>query len=414
MQDQPRGPRRTRTRWPGVYYRDTPKGRRYEISFTDSTGRRRWRVVEGGEKDARAALEEIRGRKRRGEKIAPSRKTVAEVAADWLSEQSNLRPGSRARYASALNRHIIPRLGRKRIASIEVDHIAALIRDVREGRGPDGEAIKPLAPWSIRGVLVPLSRIFAYAMRRGYVASNVVSQLERGERPGVGRRDQRVLDRDEIARLLDAADPEYRPLLTCAVFSGLRLSELCGLVWQDVDFAAGELHVRYQLGRDGSRVEPKTPQARRDVAIFPALAKMLREHRAASRYSRDLDPVFTSSAGTPLSFRNVQRRAIGDSAQRAGLNSDGRPRLRLHDCRHTFASLLIDQGLDPVYVSRQLGHASPAITMNVYAHLFDRRKHADRSRAALEASYGALLEQTLGNARQAAGGDVVNLQAFRD
>lgn len=395
MQDQGKPSRRTRTRWPGVYYRETPKGRRYEISFSDSTGRRRWRTIDGGEKEARAALEEVRGRKRKGERIAPSRATLAEVTETWLREQTgNLRPRTVERYEGALRSHVLPRLGRVRVAELDEDDLSTLIADLRDGRGPDGEQVRPLSGWSIRAVLVPLGRVLGYAARRGIIASNPMQRLERGERPAVGRREQRVLSEDEIRRLLDAADPTYRAFIATAVFSGLRLGELLGLTWADVDFEAGEIRVRYQLDRDGGRVPPKTPQAVRAVVLFPALGRMLRDHKAASAYSRPADPVFASRAGTPFAYRNVERRGLDASAERAGLNGDGRPKLRLHDCRHTFASLLIAEGADVVYVSRQLGHADPSITLKVYSHLFDKHRHADRTRRALEARYANMLNST--------------------
>lgn len=157
---------------------------------------------------------------------------------------------------------------------------------------------------------------------------------------------------------------------------------------------------------------PKTPQTLRAVVLFPALGRMLREHKAASAFSKPGDPVFASRAGTPFYYRNVERRGLDAAADRAGLNGDGRPKLRLHDLRHCFASLLIAEGADVVYVSRQLGHADPSITLKVYSHLFDRHRHAERTSAALEARFGALLEQTDGNARQLAVGEVVDLQVF--
>ena len=85
------------------------------------------------------------------------------------------------------------------------------------------------------------------------------------------------------------------------------------------------------------------------------------------------------------------------ASRAAGLNGDGRPKLRWHDMRHMFASLLIAEGLDPVYVSRQLGHAKPSITTDVYGHLFDRQRHADHARAALEARFGNIWKRQEGN-----------------
>jgi integrase len=227
--------------------------------------------------------------------------------------------------------------------------------------------------------------------------------LERGERPQLERREMRILDRDGIARMLDAATPMYRPLLATAVFTGLRLGELLGLTWADVDLNAEVVRVRKQLDRAGGRVPPKTPNAVREVELMPALARMLRAHRE-SRFAigraRPEDFVFGTTHGTPLHYRNVVRRGLDAAVGGAGL--DGSPRLRFHDLRHTFASFLIGEGADVVFVSRKLGHASVKTTLDVYAHLFDAAGHGRRARAALESAFGKIVERSSGNGWEAA------------
>ncbi len=368
---------------PGLYYRLDPRGqRRYEFSYTDSTGYRRWKTIDGDLKDAEDQRNELIRRMRRGERVAPSKATLAEIANAWLTDQTQIRPRTREKYEGAIRVHIIPRIGHVRISNLAEEHLLHLIRDMQAAG---------YAAWTIRGVLTPLGRILRHAVRHGQLASNPMQRLERGERPVVGRRDQRVLERAEIAALLLAATPKYRPLLATAIFSGLRLGELLGLVWRDIDLEHGFIHVRKQLDRDGQRTTPKTPQAVRDVVLMPTLGKVLREHRLASTYSQDNDPVFASTRGTPLYFRNVELRGLDNAANRAGLNSPDRQKLRLHDTRHTFASLLIAEGLDIVTVSRQLGHASPDITLRIYANLFDQKRHAERTRTLMEHSFGQLL-----------------------
>lgn len=443
----------------GVYYRELPGGRRrYEISFTDSTGRRRWKTVDGKLEDAQAALDEIRGKKRRGEKVAPSRATLAEVASLWLASQTQLRPRTRERYEVALRVHVLPRLGRLRASELTEDHAAFLIEDMGKGvyfhdpereaiaklrhklrgsrawrdpdveriakleaeiaereaawkaSGPrleravrklklaDGESVvRPFDGWTVRATLTPLSRIMAFAVRRGMAPANPVTRLERGERPSVGRREMRILERDDIEKLLAAASDRYRPLLATAVFTGLRLGELLGLTWADIDLDAGLVRVRKQLDtKHGTLVETKTPQAVRDVVLMPALGRLLREHKLASPHSTRTDPVFASTKGTPMHVRNISRRGLEKAIEKAELDEEGKPRFRFHDFRHTFASLLIAQGADVVFVSRQIGHANPSITLGIYSHLFDRAQHAERTSALLEAGFGSLLDGVAG------------------
>ncbi len=377
-------PRRTKVKdRRGIYYRPGADGRRrYEITYRDSEGRQRWKVVPGGLKDAEAALEEVRGRLRRGERLAPTKLTFAEVAALWLATQSELRPRTRDAYQSALKNHLLPRFGRLRAAQINQDHIALFIADMRE-RGYKG--------WTIRAALTPLGRSLGYAARRGLIGSNPMERLERGERPSVAQREMRTLTRDEISRVLSAADAAQRPLLAAAVFTGLRLGELLGLTWANVNFGAGTVEVRRQLSRSGERVDPKTRQAVRDVVLMPALARLLREHRLRSPFARDSDFVFASSTGTGLD-PTVPRRALARAKERTNLDAGDRAPVRFHDLRHTFASLLVAQGANVVFVSRQLGHSSPDITLRVYAHLFDAAEHAERATAELEASFGGVLD----------------------
>jgi hypothetical protein len=108
------------------------------------------------------------------------------------------------------------------------------------------------------------------------------------------------------------------------------------------------------------------------------LAGELREHRLASPFSRDSDLVFCASSSGTIGHRNLSSRGLTRASDRAGLEG-----VTFHVLRHTFASILIDQGHDVVFVSRQLGHANPAITLKVYAHLFDAERHADEARARL-------------------------------
>ena len=256
-----------------------------------------------------------------------------------------------------------------------------LIADMRE-HGYKG--------WTVRGTLTPLERTLGYAARRGLIGHNPMQRLEPGERPKVGRQEMRILSRSDIGALIEASDEANRPLLATALFTGLRMGELIGLTWANIDFDAG--CVRRQLGRrDGARVETKTGQAVRDVILMPPLARILREHRLRSPFATEGDFAFASSVGQGLD-QSVPRRALKRALADAGLDGQDRPPLRFHDLRHTFASLLIAQGENVVWVSRQLGHESPNTTLRVYAHLFDGAEHAERTSAALAASFGSVLE----------------------
>jgi integrase len=324
----------------------------------------------------------------RGERVAPSRQAFAEVADAWLGTKTRLAPRTRQRYDEILRVHLLPRFASRRISDICEDDVLRLIAEAEAAGSSAGTA---------RKALVVLSGVLDHAVRRGMISANPVKRLQRGERPVVERREMRILDRDGIGRLLAAAGDRYQPLLATALFTGLRLGELLGLTWADVDLADGLVKVRKQLDRRGDRVRPKTERAIRGVELMPALARTLQAHKErqfAVGHARAEDFVFCTATGAPLHYRNVVRRGLDVAVQRAGLGNE--PRLRFHDLRHTFASLLIAEGLDVVFVSRQLGHASTSVTLDVYAHLFDRESHGRRARAALEDSFGKILENSQG------------------
>jgi integrase len=313
---------------------------------------------------------------------APAEHTFEQVATAWFARQMNLRPATRARYEISLRRHLLPRLGTLPISELDEELVAELIAGMQQAG---------YAAWTIRSALTPLRRVLHHAARRRLIATNPMLLLERSELPTVGNREQRVLSKDEIGQLISAAAPRYRPLLATAAFTGLRLGELLALVWADIDLGAGFLSVRKTLDRNLQRQQPKTPSAIRDVVLMPSLAKILDDHRQKSPYPDDHDPVFTTRVGTPIDHRNAQRRGLRAAANAAGLERPDTKGLRMHDLRHTFASLLISQGANVVFVSRQLGHASPAMTLGVYAHLFDRAQHAATVKALLEEHFSNVL-----------------------
>jgi integrase len=315
---------------------------------------------------------------------------LAEYAVTWLDSIRGLvRPRTYEGYTYRLERHILPRLGHRRLDEIAVDDVLALIGGLRDA-GYTG--------WSIRSILTPLSRLFSHAVRRDVIPVSPISKLDRTERPAVWKREQRVLNGEEIGRLLDAAAPRYRTLLGTAILTGLRQSELLGLRWRDIDFDDQLIRVRNAIDRNGNDAPLKTQHAARDVILAPALADVLREHRATSAFEGPDDYVFASRVGTPLHWRNVARRALKPALAQAGIEP-----LRWHDLRHTFASLLIAGGANIVFTSRQLGHGSSDVTLRVYSHLFDRAEQAQRTRDLLETTIGEIIRPFSLNSQSTSG-----------
>jgi integrase len=311
------------------------------------------------------------------------RRTFGELAAEWLAEQKvrldvgELSPRTYEAYELGLRRHVLPVFGSRQLRAIDADQLVAWIRKLRAAG---------YAPHSVHNYWGALHLVLRHAVRVGVIASSPADRLTATERPKPGSGRRRFLSRDEVERLLEAAPERYRAALACGMFSGLRLSELLGLTWGDVDLAGGVVRVRFQMGRDGTRRRLKTTAARRDVILMAQLGTLLRRLRLASPFSADTDLVFCSTTGRTIGHRNLTARGLEKAAARAGFDH-----VNFHALRHTFASILIAQGHDPVFVARQLGHTNAAITLKVYAHLFDGERHAALARERLEADYGALL-----------------------
>src|SRR5919201_4582759 len=248
-----------------------------------------------------------------------------------------------------------------------------------------------------RGVISIASAVFRYAVKQGLAADNPVAALDDEKPRAKNQTKARILDVDEIARLLEHAPKTYRALLATAVFSGMRQSEILGLRWCDVDFAIGGLHIHNQLSR-ASREQParlvplKTDAAERTIDLSGLLARVLREHKLAApaEHSGDEDFVFCTAIGTPLYYRNVSSRALDKAADGAALNPDGKPRLSFHDLRHTAITHLIRSGADVAQVQRFAGHAKPFITLDLYVGEFERRQKTDAGQR-LAAVYDGVL-----------------------
>ncbi len=315
--------------------------------------------------------------------VRRSRMTFGELAAEWLAEQATrtevgeMSPRTYESYELGLRRHVLPAFGSWQLRAIGADDLVDWIRRLR---------VAGYAPHSVHNYWGPLHLVLTYAVRSGVIASSPADRLTSTERPKPGRGLCRTLERHEMRLLLEAAPERYRVAIACGMFSGLRLSELLGLTWADVDLPGKSIRVRRQMGRDGQRRPLKSDAARRDVILMSQLAIELRKLRLASAFSRPVDLVFCAATGRTVGHRNLTARGVEMAARSAEL--DG---VTFHVLRHTFASVLIAQGRDPVFVSRQLGRANAAITLKVYAHLFDAARHAADARGQLDAEYGAML-----------------------
>lgn len=366
-----------------------------DIRTNPATGKQQLTTLKAKAKtDAKREQRALAVRMDRGEAVAPSRLTFRQVAEEFVqSFESKVAAGERSprtleRYRQYLDRHIIPALGRREIQKVSPNVLAQFLSEKRtEG----------LSPWSRKGMVTPLGRIFALAVRRGYISENPLHRLDPDELPkGQNQNEARTLNREELTALVKHTPPKYRPLIATLVYTGLRIQEALGLVWEDVDFEPGLIRVRFQLTRatreqPARRVKLKTKGSRREIRLEPDLVALLRRHKMASSFSTDEDYVFTTETGEAIYYRNAARRGLTRAAEAAGVNRDGLPKLSFHDLRHSYGSHLVRSGLDVVRVSRQLGHARPSVTLDVYAHEFEQAQHAEDVREKLTAAFGGIL-----------------------
>jgi integrase len=372
--------KRHKTRHRGITYRTKAGGSRSYYVYAGG----RFLTVEGGEKEALAKQAELRGKLARGERLASRSAKFAEVAEEWYASKRKLRPWTRKNYRAALDRVLLPRFGKMRLAQITPDQIAVLIREL-EGKG--------LSAAYIENLLKPLAGTFKYAQRKQLIGVNPLSLLSSDDRPARQTRERREWTPDDVRALLAASREiaqrptsrqDYSLLLETAIRTGLRLGELLGLQWVDLDLQHGVLQVRRQWTRAGDYAEPKTEKATRRIPLAPELTKRLAAHRLASPHSKEDDPVFASANGTPLSHRNVTRRGFEPAASEAGLLADGQPRITFHDLRHAFASIMIERGITPTVLANLMGHTTSLTTERIYVHLFNRQRSDDRVRTAMQ------------------------------
>jgi integrase len=352
-------------------------------------GRQVWRSFRTRE-EAELYLATAQVKRASGEFRFPVKIRFAEFAREWLETYAriNVRPKTFDGYESSLRVHLTPEFGQLYLTEITRKGIDLFVADwatagprYRERLGLARELEQERAraerrnaravrlghnPKTIGNALVPLREMLGHAVEWGYLSAN---PAERVRRPRVERNhdEMQALDADQVRRLLASASADARKLLLCAVTTGMRRGELLGLKWGDVDWSGRRIWVRRSVGPDGRPQQPKTRGSVRAIALTPTLVSTLRLHRMASSFKGEDDLIFPSERGTPLDGRNMVRRYFEPALREAGL-----PRIRFHDLRHTFASLLIAQGEHPKLIAEQLGHASIQITLDRYGHLMDQ------------------------------------------
>lgn len=282
--------------------------------------------------------------------------TFGEYAATWLDrKRKGLKFSTVEDYASALNAHILPRLGKIPLAKVTYAMLEDFVADL---------AVSAKRTNNVVGVA---KGIFASAVKRGDLAVNPAEKIERQKET---RPETDPLSFPEVKAFLANVDPYYLPYFMTAFFTGARPNELFALKWSNVDFENRAITIREGRVR-GQEGPPKTLSSYRDIDLRSPLFEILRQHRMKS--PAEATHVFVGKRlGGPLEVGNLRADIWYPTLKKASLR-----RRTMYQTRHTFASLALQRGEDISWVSKTLGHATLAMVYRHYAKFIRNRQQQD-------------------------------------
>ena len=343
---------------------------KWVIDYRDTAGKRRWETATGNRKDAEERLAKIAGG---GYKAIDGKRTFEEYAKDWMEThvKANTKMSTYYEYDSVLRNHLLPAFANVPFSKIGREMVKRFVAEKVQGN---------LSKSHIRNITVPLREMFNHAIDDGAMIPNPAARLGRFNHKKDTKKKINPLTRAEVSAMLETARekmPEHYPMLLCAVRTGMRAGELAALQWQDIDFAGRFIEVRRNSSR-GEIVTPKNGKSRRvdmSLQLTNTLDALLAQRKAEAVkispqekndvISRVMEsPVFIKHDGRSFDPNDLRRQIFYKVLSLAGMR-----RVRFHDLRHSFASLLIGQGENLVYIKDQLGHSSIQITVDTYGHL---------------------------------------------
>lgn len=260
-------------------------------------------------------------------------------------------------YDEAMKKRVLPDYGDNLVADVTQEGLKRLVRDAREAG---------LSASAIRNMVNPLRALFRDAdeIIEGWQGSNPTVGL-RLPKVTSRRQPERIPSPEQTAALVRHAPRRDRALWATAAYAGLRRGELRALRRRDVDLGAGRIAVRRSWDRVEHEIDPKSDAGKRDVPIFAALRPILEAHlRAMSDTSADA-LVFGTRTGGPFDPGDVSKRA-------ARAWKDKCEPFTLHECRHGFASVCVEAGVNPKRIQTWMGHSSITTTFDLYGRLLER------------------------------------------
>jgi len=365
-----------------------------------------WYTVRGSKRDAEKRLSELLHQQDTGTYIQPGKAKLADYLERWLKEYvwPNLAPRTAESYEHIARHYISPYLGNYELVNLKPEHLQQFYSTELAGG---------LSPQTVRHHHTCLHKALQTAVEWGLLARNIADAVTppRAQQP-----EMQTWDEDEITTFLEAArQTPYFALFHTALFTGMRRSEFLAPRWCDLNLLLCQLYVTRSLHvLKGGRVvirQPKSAKGRRMIALSPLTASVLREHREKQALERvmlgaqlkDDDLVFSDPEGKPL-LPNTVTHAWIKLVRRTRLKP-----IRLHDARHSHASILLKLGTHPKIVQERLGHASIQITLDTYSHVAPGLQEAAAARfdQAFTARYNK-------HGKEATGENVANLSPKLD
>ena len=339
-----------------------------DIGRDPETGKRRQKWFSGfaTKKEAERAMVEKIAELNRGEYIEPTKMTVKEFLEMWLEDEvkPNRKVSTYDIYHSVITNHLIPGIGNIPLHQLGPIHIHQLMKSLS-----NKDISSTTAKYSVRTLKVALN----WAVKMQLIPKNPAANIRISTR-STGS-EMKVWTDEEVNRFLQAAKgSKFYPTFYLAITTGMRMGELLGLKWTDIDFDRGTISIRRTLQRTSAGLQlieqTKTAKSRRLISISPSTVEVLKKHRVEQKkemiqynYRDVYDLVFTSRTGKPVEPRNL-REYFSLITKKAEL-----PPIRFHDLRHTHATLLLKQGIHPKIVSERLGHSSISMTLDTYSHV---------------------------------------------
>ena len=357
---------------------------RYTVGFDPATGKQIQRSVYGKtQKAVRQQISRITNEIDEKTYVAPCAMTLNEWLDIWLEDYTiGLKDSTAFNYERSMDLYVRPVLGTVRLDHLDGRMIQHLYNSLRKER--DGK--KPLSAKTIKDVHGKLHCILQQAVRLSYIRTNPSDNCVP---PRVFKKEIKPLTDEQMNKLLAAIqDSRYRIMIIVFMFTGLRESELLGLMWDCVDFDRGSILIDKQLNKSQRKngqysFNPTKNGKSRLIVPAPYVMDLLREQKALQRkwaeeagsaWNNEYNLVFTNELGRYTSFR-----ALYDCFKKI-VRALGMPGVRIHDLRHTYAVNSLRAGDDIKTVQENLGHATAAFTLDFYGHCTDEMRIASSNR----------------------------------